>query len=168
MSRAGPELLGRLLDRYGSALELYARGWCESPEDVVQEALVKLAAQPTAPDNPVAWLYRVVRNGAISAGRSALRRRRHEAKASKEKRNWFAPTPANSAEGAEATAALEALPSEQREIVVAHVWGGLTFEQIAELTNTSSSTAHRRYVAGLKSLRERLGVECPNNRSTNR
>ena len=60
-----------------------------------------------------------------------------------------------------ATAALQTLPVEQREIIVAHLWGGLTFEQIAELTATSSSTAHRWYLAGLSSLRERLGVACP-------
>ena len=30
--------LGRLVDRHASALELYARQWCEAPEDVVQEA----------------------------------------------------------------------------------------------------------------------------------
>jgi RNA polymerase sigma-70 factor (ECF subfamily) len=37
----------------------------------------------------------------------------------------------------------------------------LTFEQIGELTGVSSSTAHRRYLAGLSALRERLRVPCP-------
>jgi DNA-directed RNA polymerase specialized sigma24 family protein len=54
------------------------------------------------------------------------------------------------------------LPLEQRETLVAHLWGGLTFEQIGELTGVSSSTAHRRYLAGLSALRERLRVTCPN------
>ena len=65
-----------------------------------------------------------------------------------------------------ATAALQRLPIEQRETLVAHLWGGLTFEQIGELTGVSSSTAHRRYLAGLESLRERLRVSCPNDPKT--
>src|SRR5438309_2325962 len=75
----GPELLGRLLDQHASALVLYARQWCTAPEDVVQEAFLKLVAQPKPPASPVAWLYRVVRNGALSAARAARRRRHHEA-----------------------------------------------------------------------------------------
>ena len=74
-----PELLGRLLDRHAAALELYARQFCHSAEDVVQEAVVELACQPGAPDDPVAWLYRVVRNKAIGVARSTRRRRRREA-----------------------------------------------------------------------------------------
>ena len=71
-----PELIGRLLDEHGAALELYARQLCDSPEDCVQEALVELARQPTAPEEVLPWLYRVTRNKAISASRSARRRRR--------------------------------------------------------------------------------------------
>ena len=35
----GPDQLAELVDRYGSALVLYARQWCDCPEDVVQTAL---------------------------------------------------------------------------------------------------------------------------------
>ena len=73
-----PEILGRLFDRYAAALELFARQWCDCPEDVVQEALIELAGQPRMPDDPAAWLYRVVRNKAITAWRGSQRRRRHE------------------------------------------------------------------------------------------
>src|SRR3954453_5100253 len=85
------ELLGQLLDRHSAALELYARQWCETPEDVVQEAFLKLAGQRVLPSHPAAWLFRVVRNGAIAAGRSALRRRRHEARAGIGAKPWFEP-----------------------------------------------------------------------------
>ncbi len=64
-----------------------------------------------------------------------------------------------------ATAELQALPLEQREVIVAHLWGGLTFEQIAEVSGISSSTAHRHYRAGLTALRERLGVSCQKSRT---
>ena len=40
MGRVGPEILGRLFDEHAAALVLYARQWCESAEDVVQEAFL--------------------------------------------------------------------------------------------------------------------------------
>ena len=58
--------LGGLVDRYAAALELYARQWCHAPEDVVQEAFLKLVAQRPPPDQPAAWLFKVVRNGAVT------------------------------------------------------------------------------------------------------
>jgi RNA polymerase sigma-70 factor (ECF subfamily) len=64
-----------------------------------------------------------------------------------------------------AATALQTLPLEQREILVAHLWGGLTFAEIADLAGCSPSTAHRWYLTGLSTLRERLGVPCPKNRS---
>ena len=57
-----------------------------------------------------------------------------------------------------AARALEALPGEKREVVVARIWGGLTFEEIAEFADISSSEAHRRYEAALAVLRKSLGV----------
>jgi len=76
--------------------------------------------------------------------------------------SWFTPTEAARLDADTATEALQTLSIEHRETLVAHLWGGLTFEQIGELTGVSSSTAHRRYLAGLSALRERLGVQCPN------
>jgi len=160
MAGVSPELLGRLVDDHAAALVLYARQWCAAPEDVVQEAFLKLAQQLSVPDNPAGWLYRVVRNGAISAARSTRRRRRHEGLAAARAPAWFIAE-ASALDAEAATAALQELPVEQREIIVAHLWGGLSFEQIAELVGTSPSTAHRWYTAGLTSLRERLGVPCP-------
>ena len=159
MDEIGPELLGRLLDEHADALTLYARGWCETPEDVVQDALMQLMRQPRLPERVVPWLYRVVRNGAISAARAASRRRRHETFAAGREENWFVAASGERLDAATATQALKELSEEQRETIVARLWGGLTFEEIAELTEASSSTAHRRYEAGLKTLRERLGVE---------
>lgn len=167
MSEVGPELLGRLLDEHGAALVLYARCWCNAPEDVVQEAFMKLVEQAARPENVVAWLYRVVRNGAISAGRSEQRRRQREAAVARLRPSALVEVGGNEIDVAAVTAALEQLPQEQREVIMAHLWGGLSFEEIAALAACSSSTAHRRYVAGLRALRERLGVACPKNASSN-
>ena len=162
----GPELLGRLVDQHAAALVLYARQWCAAPEDVVQEAFLKLVAQRPPPHNPIPWLYRVVRNAALSAARTARRRQRHEAVAAARAPAWFDDAGAEGIDAEAATAALQGLPPEEREVIVAHLWGGLTFEQIAEVAGCSSSTAHRRYVAGLANLRERLAIPCPNRPTT--
>lgn len=160
-----PELLGRLLDEHGGALALYAAQWTEAADDCVQEALIELARQPRVPASPVAWLYRVVRNRAISQYRSAARRERREQFAARlrlrdsEAREGDAPAEP-SVEADELAAAIASLPEELREVVVARTWGGLNFEQIADLAGCSTSTAHRRYEAGLAALRNRLEQPC--------
>jgi RNA polymerase sigma factor (sigma-70 family) len=156
----GPELLGRFVDEHAAALVLYARQWCATPEDVVQEAFLKLVTQKTPPERIVPWLYRVVRNAAIDAARAAQRRKRYETRVAAQTPGWFAETASGLIDAESATQALRGLPMEQREVMVAHLWGGLTFAQVGELIGASSSTAHRHYLAGLANLRERLGVAC--------
>jgi RNA polymerase sigma-70 factor (ECF subfamily) len=158
------EYLADLIDRHAAALVLYARQWCAAPEDIVQEAFFKLVLQTTPPDQVVPWLYRVVRNGAISASRSARRRQKHETIAAVRSSAWFLPAEGEALDAETAAVALRELPLEQREAIVAHLWGGLTFEQIGEIAGTSPSTVYRRYAAGLSNLRTRLRVPCPSNR----
>ncbi len=164
----GPDELGRLIDRHAAALTLYARQWCAAPEDIVQEAFLKLVRLRDPPRDALAWLYSVVRNTALTALRAEGRRRRHESEAAARAPAWFTPDPAGPLDTAAVTAALQKLPADEREAIVAHLWGGLTFEQIAQVAGCSSSTAHRRYLAGLSSLRERLHVPCPNTPATRR
>jgi RNA polymerase sigma factor (sigma-70 family) len=163
MNAPGPELLGQLLSEHAAALTLFARQWCRAPEDVVQEAFLRLAGQREAPRDPAAWLFAVVRNGAISAGRAEARRRRHEAAAAEMNSDWFEAEDASGPGSIDSQAAahgLSRLPLEEREVIVAHIWGGLTFVQIAELVDSSTSTVHRRYQAGLQTLRNLLGEPC--------
>lgn len=158
----GPEQLAELVDRYGAALVLYARQWCDSAEDVVQTALLKLVRSRVPPDNLIPWLYRVVRNGAIDASRAARRRHKYEAAAADAAPKWFAPSYDPTGLDARAAAlALADLPAETREIIVLHLWGGLTFEQIAQTVGSSAATCYRRYAAGLVTLRTKLGADAP-------
>jgi RNA polymerase sigma-70 factor (ECF subfamily) len=158
METVTPDLLTKLLDEQAGPLILFARQWCAVPEDVVQEAFVKLAAQQPVPTNAVGWLYQVVRHGAISAARSAARRTRHELAAARPGEAFFETDHTQDIDATDATHALRQLPMEQRETIVARVWGGLSFEEIAALTGTTRSTAHRRYAAGLAALRDCLNV----------
>ncbi len=156
------KLLAELVDRHAAALTLYARQWCANPEDVVQEAFLKLARERTPPDNPAAWLFRVVRNAAIDATRSARRRQKYESAAATQTASWFEPTEdAAGLDSATVAQALADLPADEREVVVAHLWGGLTFAEIASNLGGSAPTTFRRYHAGIARLREKLRVPCP-------
>jgi len=156
-----PHDFARLMDDHGPALVLYARQWCGTPEDVVQEAFLKLVALRQPPREVVPWLYRVVRNGAIDIVRVAHRRQRRESAVARPER-WFVEPEVDGLDAASAVAALEHLPVEQREVIVAHLWGGLSFEQIAEVACCSASTAFRRFGAGIDALRREMGEPCPN------
>ena len=168
MNPVSSETLQRLLAEHRGALLLYARQWCATAEDVVQESFLQLVKQREEPENVVGWLYRVVRNRAISAARSAGRRARHEAAAAGRREPWFVGHAELRLDAEAATAALEQLPPALRETVVARIWGGLSFVEIAQLTGTSSSTAARRYHDGLVAIRERLAVACPHTKNSHR
>jgi RNA polymerase sigma-70 factor (ECF subfamily) len=161
MGILSPESVTRLWDECGAALVLYARGWCETPEDVVQEAFLLLVRQTIAPDNPVGWLYRVVRNRAINAARSRGRQSRRETAVAAQGEPWFNAATGDRLDAAAATAALKHLSIAEREAIVARLWGGLTFDEIARISGSSTSTVHRCYRRGLAALRERLGKSCP-------
>jgi RNA polymerase sigma factor (sigma-70 family) len=160
-----PTEVARLIDMHTAPLVLCARQWCAEPEDVVQDAFVKLARQVRPPTDAVAWLYRVVRNGAINASKMARRRQRRESAVARPER-WFIEPAVDGLDAETAVAALQRLVAEQREVIIARHWGGLSFEQIGEVVGCSSSTAFRRYTAGVDELRKDLGVICPN-RSSN-
>ena len=114
---------------------------------------MQLMREPRVPDNVVGWLFRVVRNGAVTQrgrthGIPAMNRPRRR------RQPWFATNQDDAIDAAAATRAWHHCHS-NCEAIVLRLWGGQSFEQIAELTDTSTSTAHRRYVAGLTALREK-------------
>jgi RNA polymerase sigma-70 factor (ECF subfamily) len=156
-----PHDFARLMDAHGPALVLFARQWCDTPEDVVQEAFLKLVALRQPPQEVVGWLYRVVRNRAIDTLRVTHRRQRRECAVARPER-WFIEPEIDGLDAASAVAALQELAVEEREVIVARLWGGLSFEQIAALVGCSASTAFRRFGAGIERLRRMLGVPCPN------
>ena len=155
--------IARLMDRHGRALVYYASQWTASAEDCVQEAFVELARRRSEPERVAAWLFRVVRNRALNAARAESRRRRHE-RAAAELRSHPAPCLVDDRD--DLLAAVERLEGPMREIVVLRVWSGLGWEEIARVAGTSSSTAHRRYVAALERLREMLEEPCPTETET--
>jgi RNA polymerase sigma factor (sigma-70 family) len=153
--------LGRLLDRHGAALALYAAQWTNAAEDCVQEALVELARQPKLPEHVLAWLYRVVKNRALNAARGARRRRERETRSIAWR--FEAANQAATFDRTEMLAVVEALDRlepDQREIVVMKIWSGLTYAEIGSALSISISTAHRQYERALVTLRKSLESPC--------
>jgi len=154
-----PRQLGELIDRLGPALVLYARQWTAAPEDAVQDAFLRLVEVRRPPADPAAWLFTVARNRAMDLAKADRRRARREQAARPAR--WFVEPQIDGLDADRAVAALERLPAELREVIVARLWGGLTFDQIAAVNGCSASSAFRRYEAGIVALRKTLGVPCP-------
>lgn len=156
MSPLAPRQLQELVESHGAALVLYARQWCEFPDDALQEALIDLAQLAPAPRDPVAWLFKVTRFKAMNLTRSERRRDRYQREAAQQRDAWFERDPVDAIQSHELEAMLEELDPMEREIVIARIWGGMSFEQVAELVESSSSTVHRRYQQALAQLELKL------------
>jgi RNA polymerase sigma factor (sigma-70 family) len=165
MNVPDPEAISRLWHEHADALVLYARQWCDAPEDAVQEAFWQLARQAVWPENPTGWLYRVVRRRAINAVRSRGRRARRETAVASRGEPWFEANVGDRLDAAAATEALKCLPIDQREAIIARLWGGLSFDQIATASDCSLSRVYRSYRRGIAALRERLEGSCPTKRT---
>jgi hypothetical protein len=51
-------------------------------------------------------------------------------------------------------------------MIIAKVWGELTFDELAVLMNCSPASAHRRYVLALTELKQRVleaNIQCASN-----
>ncbi len=158
MSELGFVNLVRWYDELGSALVLYARqvGDSHEAEDVVQEVFLRLMAQRSAPRDVKAWLFRAVRNEAISRGRLRRRRRLREQRQAAGRVEMFEPREDDLIDARAAQAALERLDTDQRELVVLRIWADMTLEQIARTTGLSVPTVFRRYRAALAAIRKEM------------
>jgi RNA polymerase sigma-70 factor (ECF subfamily) len=147
--------LQQVIDAHAAALTLYARQWCQTPEDAVQEALINLLRQNPAPANVAAWLYTTVRRRAINLARAEGRRAKHQAIAGRQRDYWFAPND-SSLDEPDYEKLLTRLPQLEREIIVARIWGERSFAEIAALVEQPMSTVHRKYQRGLAELEQMI------------
>lgn len=118
--------------------------------------MIELANQPEMPTAPVAWLYRAVKFRAINQHRGERRRQEREQIVADQREPYFVQDPTSAMDVTSLESALQRLADRDREIVVARIWGALSFEQIAELTDLSPSSVHRHYRASLKELKQYL------------
>ncbi len=149
--------LGTLWNQYGHKLKLYARQWCrDADDDVVQEAFIKLACESPRPADPAAWMFTTVKNMAINASKNRSSRQKYENIVASEAPVLFEENKSAAIDVADMIGALGSLDLAHREIIVLRLWSELTFEQIEEITGTSSSSAQRNYMAAIAELKKRM------------
>ncbi len=151
------EEIAEIWDAHAGGLLLILRTHGEFAEDAVQEAFLALARQEQLPESPLAWLVTVARNYVLQQQRSNQRRDVRQ-RAKELNGPWFAENGSQRMlEAQEAVEALQQLSGDDAEILMMHVWGEMTFEQIAAIVGSSRATVHRRYAAALAELRAKLG-----------
>ena len=157
-----PADLGRWFDAHAAALTLYARQWLGGPgaQDAVQDVFLHLATLTASPRNPKAWLFRAVRNTAVSAARSDRRRQQRENAAAAQRDEFFQRRPEDLVDATAAQEALAALPQAQREVVVLRIWGQMTLAEIAQTIQLPLSTVYDHYREALNALRRRMESPC--------
>ena len=167
MARIDKRQLSELVAAHGAALVLYARQWCDAPDDALQESLIELVRQDPAPVHVVGWLYKTVRRRAMNLSRAEQRRRKHHRQATEGTDQWFIADEPQLEDSIDCQRLLDRLPPLEREIIVARIWGELSFSQIAELVGRSSSAVHRRYQRALVDLHQLLDEQTRLKRTEN-
>ncbi len=143
-----------LYQQHGPGLLLYAcslMGRKHAAEDVLQQVFMKLLEQNSIPEEPRPYLFRAVHNVALNLLRS-------------ENKNveladiepWFEAPQQDHAARVTLTVELMRIPEEQRQVIVLHVWGGLSFEEIGSVLAIAVNTAASRYRYGLQKLRDAM------------
>jgi RNA polymerase sigma-70 factor (ECF subfamily) len=120
-------------------------------EDVVQQVFTRLLRGDLQINGaPTPYLYRAVRNAAQNF------RRDHVREVDLDGIGWLESPPGKEDDALALQSALRVLPSEQREVVVLHVWGQMTFDEVAATLDVSPNTVASRYRYGLARLRSEL------------
>lgn len=153
------EQIAAHIERHAVPLQIWIGRRCQGAEDVVQEAFCRLAVADPPPEHVVAWLYRAARNLAENQRVAVRRRRNREERAAVAEAVHDDPSERLIAD--EVLISVMRLDDPLREVVTAHIWGQLTFEEIATLCGISTATASRRYRDALEQLHRLLSAPCP-------
>jgi RNA polymerase sigma-70 factor (ECF subfamily) len=140
-----------LYQQHGPGLLLYAcslLGRKHAAEDALQQVFMKLLEQNTIPEKPKPYLFRAVHNAALN-----LIRRESKQVELADIEPWFEAPEQDHTARLTLCAELMRIPQEQRQVLVLHLWGGLTFDDIAGMLAISANTAASRYRYALQKLR---------------
>jgi RNA polymerase sigma-70 factor (ECF subfamily) len=132
-------------------------------KDLLQEVFIRLAQSGgLGPQivSPRSYLFRLAHRLAIDRHRREETRRRYHERAGREP-EWTTAATAPTAGDNEwfqsnLRSALEALPAEQKAVVLLKIWEELTFAEIAEVLGISANTAASRYRYALDKLQRGL------------
>jgi RNA polymerase sigma-70 factor (ECF subfamily) len=158
-----------LYRQHGPALLLFAlaiTGERGRAQDVIHQVFLNLIEKGglgRAVDKK-AYLFACVRNAALNEGK--LRGRTTPLDTDLVSA-WFSASERDYMGEKNLRRALGSLPDDQREVIVLHIWGELTFSQISQLLCISSNTAASRYRYALGKLRDSMFAKensCVNSR----
>ena len=162
-TNAGELILEQLYDQYAHALFRYAVSLlnsAEDAEDAVQEVFVKIAREHRRLSrirNMKAYLFIATRNSAYTLLRSRKRGENlHEELCSD---LLTRPASQDDLQSDAICKGFATLPIEQREVLVLHIYDGLTFKEIAKTIGSSISTVTSRYRYGIEKMRKVLALE---------
>jgi RNA polymerase sigma factor (sigma-70 family) len=158
------EFLYRL---HGSALLLFAMaitGERGRAQDAVHQVFLRLIENGSLSRavNKKAYLFACVRNAVLNEGKLQDRNTTLDLNSV-----WFIPPNRDYMGEQNLRRAPGILPDDQRQVIVLHLWGELTFSEIGELLSISSNTAASRYRYALAKLRDAMFAKenfCANSR----
>ncbi len=145
--------LAEVYDRYAPQLYRHALAIThrrDDAEDAVQAVFLKLASlmkRGSAVSDPEAYLHVAVR-------REAVRLRERKRLGPLEGELVAAADGLSPEEADEVRQALRALPVEQSEVVLLHLYEGMPFRRVAELLEIPPDTAASRYRYAIAKLKE--------------
>lgn len=146
----------RLYEAHARGLLAYACSFVTSfatAEDVVHQVFERLLRGDLAITGaPTSYLYRAVRNVSLNK----IRDRSGDVSFEE---GWLDSPAGMEHTAVEIQSALRELPEEQREVILMHVWGQMSFEEVATALDLSANTAASRYRYGLSKLREQFQVK---------
>ena len=148
-----------LYRQHGAALLLFAAaisGDRGRAQDALHQVFLKAIENGSLSRaiNKKAYLFACVRNAVLNDAKLQDRNMPLDIDSA-----WFSPPDRDYAGEQNLRRALAELPDDQREVIVLHVWGELTFSEIGDLLGVSSNTAASRYRYALAKLREQLAAE---------
>jgi RNA polymerase sigma-70 factor (ECF subfamily) len=154
-SKLKPQDIRQLYEQHRRGLLAYACSFLSSftaAEDALHQVFERLLrGDVEISGEPAPYLYRAVRNTSLNLIRSRTREVELDDA-------WLESPVGMEGVGVELQSALRELPEEQREVILLHIWGQMSFEATAAALGISPNTAASRYRYGLMKLREQFKV----------
>ena len=161
----GKSISDVLVENYDDIVKRLRRrvGRVIDPDDVIQEAFLKLQAMPSGRDirNPRSYVFRVADNLALDLIRNRGVRMRYFSSEEVFEPASDEPSPERITDYRQRLSILkkviDELPSRQREVFLLHKFDGLTHAEISSRLGISRSAVEKLIMKSLLKCRERLG-----------
>ena len=162
IAKGDKNALGSLYELTSGYLLNMARAYVRDrglAEDVVSETYLKAVRGAGSFDpkgNGLNWLFKIVRNTAFNLNAYESRRRFEDIESHADIADVFDTLADTRLDSRELTAAIEALPREERTLLYYRYWEGYTVRELAALTGKPVSTTQDALKRILKKLKNKL------------